>query len=498
MPLTRRFVLPLFAISVLSTSALIAADPPPPADPLDAAIPNDSLKLPFKDDAPIVFVARGANAAEWEKLTAFWNESTETVPNPLTGETVTRRVVKLKVPLGLASAPLVPASNPMTAAKWELGKRLYYDKTLSTNGRIACASCHDPAKGFTDQRKTSLGINEALGGINSPTVINSAYHALQFWDGRAQLLEDQAQGPVGNSSEMFGGKGEPWDEAILRLRAKPEYVQWFQKVFGHLPTRDSAAKAIAAYERTVLSGNSIYDRADVAMRKRVKEEETGKYDLTAADFAAVLKDAFTAKDANALTALGLDPAADGAKADEVGKKLLNGRTLFFNKARCTSCHTGDNFSDNQFHNLGVGAKDGVLPKTEVGRYASLPTGSKDHTLLGAFKTPGLRSLLATAPYLHSGEEKTLEAVVDFYDRGGNVNEFLDPKMRDASAEEAFLKGTGPPAPKPFLNRGGRPIIPLKLNLTVAEKADLVLFMKALQGDAIDPIVADPKKFPTAK
>ena len=498
MPIPRGVFLLTLATTILGSSSLLSADEPVGIDPLDAAIPNDALKLAFKNDAPLIFVARGTNAAEWEKLPKYWNEGTEEVLDPSTGQKVTRRVVKIKVPLGLASAPPIPSSNPMTVAKWELGKRLYYDKTLSTNGRVACATCHAPEKGFTDQRKTSLGINEALGGINSPTVINSAYNALQFWDGRAQLLEDQAQGPVGNPSEMFGGKGDPWEEAILRLRANADYTKWFQKIFGHLPTRDAAAKAIATYERTVLSGNSIYDRADVAMRKRVKEEETGKYELTAADFTAVVKDAFTAQDTDALKALVLDPAKDATKSEAVGKSLVNGRNLFFNKARCTSCHTGDNFTDNQFHNLGVGAKDGHLPKIEAGRYAAMPTGQKDHLLMGAFKTPGLRSLMTTAPYLHSGEEKTLEAVVDFYDRGGNVNEFLDIKMRDVAAEEAYLKHPDDKSPKPFLTRGGRPIIPFKLNLTATEKADLVLFMKALQGDAIDPLVADPAMFPTTK
>jgi cytochrome c peroxidase len=494
----------LASLAVLAFGLTAGANPPepaPPKDPLDAAIPNTTLMAPFKDVAPITFVTRGSNPAAWAKLPTLWNETTEQATDPITGAKVTRRAVVIKVPLGLSAAPPVPAENPMTVAKWELGKRLYYDKTLSSNGTIACASCHAPAKGFTDQRKTSLGINAHLGGMNAPTVINSAYNRFQFWDGRAASLADQAQGPVGNPLEMFGGKGEPWEEAILRIRNKPDYVRAFKRVFGHLPTRDAAAKAIAAYERTVLSGDSVHDRADVLMRKRVAEEETGKYDLTAADYAAALKDAFKNKDTHALTALGLDPAKDADKADAVGKRLLNGRTLFFGKARCNNCHVGDRFTDDGFHNLGVGVQDGKLIDAAIGRYARVITGHKDPSLMGAFKTPGLRALVGTQPYMHDGLEKTLEEVVDFYDKGGNANEFLDAKMRDTAAEDAYLKAKaeGKPytGPQPAMfTRSGRPVIPMKLNLTPQEKADLVLFLKSLQGDAIPPIVADPQKFPT--
>ncbi|OWK40431.1 cytochrome-c peroxidase [Fimbriiglobus ruber] len=510
MPTTRRFssvAVPALAVGLFAFAwtASFAQDKPhdPPAgvkDPHDAAIPNDALKAPFKDTAPIIFVTRNQGAAEWAKLPAYWNETTEQATDPITGEKATRRAVKIKVPLGLGTFPTVPPRNAMTVAKWELGKRLYFDKILSTNNTVACASCHQPGKGYGDARKVSIGIANNLGGVNAPTVINSAYNQFQFWDGRAASLEEQAQGPVGNPLEMFAGKGDHWEEAVVRLRKSPEYVKAFRAVFGHGPTRDAASKAIAAYERTVLSGNSVHDRADLLMRKRVAEEESGKFDLKAEDYAAAVKAAFAAKDAPALTALGLDPAADADKAAAVGAKLVNGRTLFFGKARCSNCHVGDNFTDHAFHNLGVGAKDGSLPESEYGRWTRLPTGDKDETQVGAFKTPGLRALVGTGPYMHSGDEKTLEAVIDLYDRGGNANEFLDAKMRDTDAERAFLKakadGTTYTGPKPTIfTRGGRPIIPFKLNLTAAEKADLVLFLKALEGDPIDPTVADPNWYP---
>jgi cytochrome c peroxidase len=436
-------------------------------------------------------------------LKGYFNEATEQAIDPATGEQVTRRAIKIKVPLGLTTAPPVPLENPMTLARWNLGKKLYYDPILSTNGEVSCASCHDPKKGFTDQSRVSIGIGGAVGVINSPTVINSAYNKFQFWDGGAPMLEDQAQGPVGNPKEMFGGQGDAWKEAVLRLRNNPGYVKAFNEVFGHSPTRDAAAKAIATYERTVLVGNGLHDKAELAMRKRVTEEESGKFDLKPEDYGAALKAAFAAKDAATLNALGLDPEKDAGKIDATGKQLLSGRTLFFGKARCSNCHTGDTYSDGAFHNLGVGAtKDGQLPDNEFSRFNQLRPGHKDTSLIGAFKTPGLRGLLGTGPYMHGGEEKTLEAVVDFYDHGGNVNPYLSEKMRDTEAEAAYHRARAAgkpvdPAVKTF-GPAKKPIIPFQLKLTTEEKAALVLFLKSLNGDSFDPIVADPEKFLEAK
>jgi cytochrome c peroxidase len=485
----------------LSALALMLCASPafaqPKLEPADFLLPDESKMTPFKDRVPMVFVT--SNQPEWKTLHSFWTEAAQSDVDPSTGQKVTRKIVKLKVPLGLTQAPVVPAENPMTVEKWVLGKKLYYDKILSTNGTVACATCHAPDKGFADARRTSTGINNALGPINSPTVFNSAYNRFQFWDGRGSSLEDQAQGPVGNNKEMFGGKSDPWEEAVARLRAQPEMVKAFNAVFGHSPTRDAAAKAVATYERTVLLGNSLHDRAEALMRKRVTEEESGKFVLKAQDYTAALKDEF-ARRGPALKDLGLDGEKDASKADEYGKRLLAGRELFFNKARCTNCHTGDTYTDHTFHNLGVGAKDGLLPLDEFGRFVRLATGHKDQSLVGAFKTPGTRGLLQTAPYMHTGDEKTLEAVVDFYDRGGNVNAWLDEKMRDTAAEAAYIKARAEGKPvDPMVKTYGptkKPIIPLKLNLSVQEKADLVLFLKALNGDPLAPLVSDPAKFPT--
>jgi cytochrome c peroxidase len=302
-----------------------------------------------------------------------------------------------------------------------------------------------------------------------------------------------------NPVEMFGGDGHAWNSLVQRVRARPEYVRQFAAVFGTQPNRDAIAKAIATFERTVLSGDSIHDRAEVAMRKRVEKDENGKFDMSAKDYEAVLKTAFTAKDTVALAAVGLNLLKDQGKVPAVAAAIDHGRSVFFGKARCNSCHAGENFTDYQFHNLGVAAKDGKIPATALGRYGAQPTGAKDPALVGAFKTPTLRHLLGTAPYMHDGSEPTLLKVVEFYDKGGVANEFLDPKMRDYEAEKAYLLSAANHTPYngPAVQLFGKsktPVVPLKLNLSEEEKEDLVVFLRALQGAAPDPMVADPRKF----
>ncbi len=461
-------------------------------------LPNEQWKTPFAEERPVLFVNRGRNPSEWDKLPQFWNEVTLKDFDPRLGQFVERKGVKIKVPLGLTQDPPVPAENPMTVAKWKLGKQLYHDRILSSDRTVSCASCHDPARGFTDQAPVSTGINGLKGGMSAPTVYNSAFNALHFWDGRASSLEDQSQGPPQNPIEMFDGKGDPWVKVVQRVRSVPDYVKQFRAVFGTEPTRDAVAKAIATYERTVLSGNSIQDRADLAMRLRVEEEGLAKFEIEAKDYAKVLKEAFAKKDGNALTALRLDLAKDQGKIEETAKAINNGRVLFFGKARCNACHVGDNYTDNQFHNLGVGVKDGKLPPGSMGRFASMPIGNKNAEMVHAFKTPTLRHLGGTAPYMHDGSEKSLEDTIELYNRGGNVNEFLDPKMRDFEAEKAWLlaRKSGKPHTGPQVHEfNGKPVVPLKLNLTRDEVKDLTLFLRALQGDTADPIVVDVTKMP---
>ena len=290
------------------------------------------------------------------------------------------------VPLGLAPIPY-PDDNPPTAEKISLGKQLYFEPRLSSDNTISCASCHDPAKGFSNNEQFATGVDGQKGGRNSPTVLNTAYNKFQFWDGRAGSLEEQALGPIANPIEM----NLPIEQAVEKLKAIPGYKQQFQDVFGTDVTDDGIAKAIAAYERTVLSGDAPYDR-------------------------------FKAGDETALS-----PEAQ------------RGMKIFFGKGVCSACHGGPNFTDNGFHNIGIGM-DAEEP--DVGRFAISKLGGDT----GSFKTPSLRDIARTAPYMHDGSQKTLEDVVEHYNKGGIPNKYLD--------EEIF---------------------PLKLS--DQEKADLVAFLK---------------------
>lgn len=296
---------------------------------------------------------------------------------------------------GLLAPVPVPLTNPQDAAKVKLGTMLYFDMRLSKDQTVACATCHRPDKGWADPDRFSSGVGGAKGGRQAPTVLNSAYSALQFWDGRAKDLEEQALGPIANPVEM----DLPLTEAIARLKALPGYVAQFKAVFGTEPDTSGLAKALAAFERTVVSTNAPFDRY-------LKGDERA-----------------------------MSPAA------------VRGMDLFNGKAHCSPCHSGPNFSDNRFHNLGVGYQAGKF--ADVGRSA-ISGNPRD---LGKFKTPGLRSIAETAPYLHDGSEATLAAVIDFYDRGGNPNPNLDPLM-------------------------------LPLHLTKREKADLVEFLQALTGEKV--------------
>ena len=287
-----------------------------------------------------------------------------------------------KPPLGLPSVP-VPSDNPMTAEKIALGKQLFFDGRLSADYKVSCASCHDPAKGFSNGEPFATGVGGKKGGRSAPTVINTAYGSLQFWDGRAKSLEDQALGPIQNPIEMT----MKLEDVVKRLNGIEGYKTQFKKVFGSDgATADGIAKAIAAYERTVISGNAPFDR-------------------------------FKAGDQKALS-----------------EQAQRGQKLFFGKAHCSACHAGPNFTDNSFHNVGVGMDQKDFDK---GR-ADISQLSGD---TGAFKTPTLREIAKSGPYFHDGRAKTLEDVIDHYAKGGIPNEWLDEEIfniKIAPGEKADL------------------------------------------------------------
>jgi cytochrome c peroxidase len=292
--------------------------------------------------------------------------------------------------VGNLNPVMIPADNSQTAEKILLGKKLYFDTRLSNDNTISCATCHDPQKGWSDDGPTSSGIRGQLGGRRSPPVSNSAYSPLQFWDGRAPSLEEQAKGPIANPIEM----GNTHEAMLKTVDNIPGYVEEFKNVFGTSPiTIDQVAQAIAAYERTIVTTDSPFDR-------------------------------FIRGDEASLTAL-----------EKKGLEIFNG------KGRCTACHWGGNFSDGRFHNLGVMPAAGAKP--DEGRYDV----TKDPRDKGKFKTPTIRDVALRAPYLHNGTEKNLESLVELYNKGGGMNDAnLDPIMiplnlskKESEALVAFMK-----------------------------------------------------------
>ncbi len=313
----------------------------------------------------------------------------------------------------------VPTANPLTKGKVELGKQLYFDARISLDTTVSCATCHNPAKGWTDQMPVSIGIGGQTGDRSAPTVLNTVYGRTMFWDGRAPSLEAQSQGPPQNPIEM--GK-QTYEQIVKRLRGISGYREQFQKVFGTDVTLDGIAKAIASFERaTALSGNSKYDKYQAGDMEALSDSEK-----------------------RGMVLFGLTLSSDDDfKTDAVRQK-----------ANCTACHAGFNFTDEAFHNLGIGGEEKKTAYADKGRWKIDPIGAKHNANIGAFKTPTVRDVARTAPYMHDGSLRTLEDVVEHYDKGGNPNPFLDKELKK------------------------------KLNLTAQEQADVVAFMKALTGEEI--------------
>ena len=288
-------------------------------------------------------------------------------------------VVTIQPPLGLPAIP-IPADNPPTAETIALGRRLFYDNRMSKDNTVSCASCHNPKLGFADGLQISRGVRGMTGVRNAPAIVNAAYLPLQFWDGRAVSLEQQAASPIMDPVEM----NQTHEVSLSKLSRDEEYSELFQQAFGTKTiTLGRVENALASFERTILSGDSAFDRYEFA------------------------------GDKTALT-----PAQ--VRGLEIFKDTKRGN--------CAVCHTiGSSyalFTDNKFHNLGEGVGDDGNLKDE-GRFHQTKVEG-DH---GAFKTPSLRNVANTSPYMHDGHLKTLKDVVDFYAGGGNSNPFLDKEIR---------------------------------------------------------------------
>jgi len=296
------------------------------------------------------------------------------------------------IPLGLDLYLPVPDNSPMTPANVALGRKLFFDPILSRDQSLACASCHNPERAFTDGRTVSKGVFGRQGPRNVPTLINRAYGKTHFWDGRTTSLEQQVLQPIQAAHEM----GMTVEEAVERLKQKRTYRKAFQSTFGQAVDSVHLARALAGYVRTILSGNAPVDRYINGEREALSEE------------------------------------------------ARRGLRLFRGKANCTACHLGPSFTDEQFHNTGIAWRDGAW--LDPGRFGV--TG--DEADRGAFKTPTLREVARTAPYMHDGSLSTLEKVIEFYNRGGNPNPYLDEELRP-------------------------------LRLTDEKKADLLAFLRSLSG-----------------
>jgi cytochrome c peroxidase len=305
----------------------------------------------------------------------------------------------------------VPKDNPVTSAKVELGRQLFFDKRLSADSSISCATCHDPALAFTDGKKVAEGINRQPGARNSPTLFNAMFNSGQFWDGRADTLEAQAIQPLLNPVEMGN---ESYEAVIRRLESVPEYVERFKEVFGSGVTIEGVGKAIASFERTLVSGDSPYDR-------------------------------FVAGDRDALT--------DAAK---------RGFILFRTKGRCAICHSFNAsfpfFTDQNYRNTGVAANSSAFEPLAREALQALRSGSSRDKLagfgkrsgaaelgrflitgnsldIGAFRTPSLRDVELTAPYFHDGSARALTDVLKFYTRGGNDNPMRDWELQPLDLDD---------------------------------------------------------------
>ena len=292
-------------------------------------------------------------------------------------------LVTVTIPLGLDLYMPVPEENTISNEKIELGRRLFHDRRLSRDRSIACVSCHEPDRAFTDGRPVPIGVFRKLGRRSAPALINRGYGRAFFWDGRAATLEEQVLQPIQDPNEMDMTLGE----ASTRVGLPPEEI----------------SRALASYVRSILSGNSRFDR-------------------------------FVSGDRRALS-----------REQQAGLQIFRG------KGNCTACHVGPNFTDERFHNTGVAWRESLVDGSpgrfqDDGRF--VVTGRNEER--GAFKTPTLREIARTAPYMHDGSLATLDEVIDYYDRGGNASPGRDPELRP-------------------------------IRLTIAEKKALAAFLRSLNG-----------------
>jgi cytochrome c peroxidase len=305
--------------------------------------------------------------------------------------------------------------NPLTRAKIELGRQLYFDPRLSADYTVSCADCHHPQEGFAKHTQFGVGIKGQTGGRNSPVSYNRILSDKQFWDGRAPSLEDQAIGPIANPIEM----GNTHEACVTCLKGVEGYKLQFDKIFGRMDIA-AVGEALASFERAIVTGPAPFDYAEAMKPFEQLEPEDIEADPE-------LKASY-------------EKLKAGMEANPLSEGAQRGMAIYFSeKGSCSACHVGANLTDEKYHNIGVGMDK---PEPDLGRFV-VTNDEKDK---GAFKTPTIRNVAASAPYMHDGSQESLEEVVDFYVKGGHPNPNLSDKIK-------------------------------KLDLTDQDKRDLVEFLK---------------------
>ena len=417
-----------------SPSAMGSEEPTSAATITEEVVEQAPAPAPATADEPVA-------AADADEVTLGTAELTAGIPGEGPLETTqinawlaipeNHMPLKIKLPLGLAAGATnikIPADNPITRAKVELGRQLYFDRRLSADGTVSCADCHRPDEGFARHTQFGVGINGQTGNRNSPVSYNRILSGAQFWDGRADSLEAQAIGPIVNPIEM----GNTHDDAVKTIENIAGYRVQFEKIFGDGVSIDNIGKAIATFERTVVTGPAPFDYHEPLRAFKIAFKED-------------LEDLDALKEEDPELVEQYQELVAASEANPISESASRGRELFFSqRINCTACHVGANLTDEKYHNLGVGMT-GNDP--DLGRSVVSQT-DKDR---GAFKTPTIRNVELTAPYMHDGSLKTLDAVVDWYDKGGHPNPQLSKDVK-------------------------------KLKLTDQEKQDLVAFMKACTGE----------------
>jgi len=382
------------------------------AKPADTVEPEGDTEVAAKENEEWTFVYNEIAELGNPALTAGISgkgELTAELIDAWIADEKNHEVIVPTLPLGLSlgAAEIKGLDvNPLTHAKIELGRQLYFDTRLSADNTVSCASCHDPAQGYAKDTQFGVGIEGQEGGRNSPVAYNRILSGPQFWDGRAPSLEAQAIGPIANPIEM----GNTHEACVETLKGIEGYQKQFDAVFEDGITIENVGKAIASFERVIVTGPAPWDYyQQLTNFEKGYADDIADLDELKADDEELYDEYMALKSAS--------------EANPISESAIRGGNLFFSdKAGCTACHVGANFTDEKYHNLGVGME---AAEPDVGRFSE----TNEAVDTGAFKTPTVRNISLTAPYMHDGSQKTLLEVVEWYAKGGHPNDHLSKNVK---------------------------------------------------------------------